>query len=113
MGVDTANGVGVILVDGQGRFLLQLRDDIEDIDWPGMWGIVGGAIEVDEAPYDAAVRETKEEIGQGVRRLDLSASSQRFDGAGRFTCSAAVLRSLTKISLSARARMRGFSGQRR
>lgn len=29
----------------------------------GEWGLVGGAIEVDEAPEDAAVRETEEESG--------------------------------------------------
>jgi len=71
MGVDTNNGVGVILVDRRGRFLLQLRDDIEGIAWPGMWGIVGGAIEVGEWPYDAAVRETEEEVGQRIEQLHL------------------------------------------
>lgn len=74
MGVDTNDGVGVILVDGRGRFLLQLRDEIEGIAWPGMWGIVGGAIEVGESPYDAAVRETEEEVGQRVERLHLVGS---------------------------------------
>ncbi len=71
MGVDTNNGVGIILVDGQGRFLLQLRDEMEGIAWPGMWGIVGGAIEVGESPYEAAVRETEEEVGQRIEQLHL------------------------------------------
>jgi 8-oxo-dGTP diphosphatase len=74
MGVDSEDGVGVILVDRDGRFLLQLRDDIEEIAWPGMWGIVGGAIEVGESAYDAAVRETEEEVGQRVDRLHLVGS---------------------------------------
>jgi len=71
MSVDTENGVGVILVDRQGRILCQLRDDIEGIAWPGVWGIVGGAIEVGELPYDAAVREVEEEVGQTIERLHL------------------------------------------
>jgi 8-oxo-dGTP diphosphatase len=74
VGVDTNDGVGVILIDRQGRFLLQLRDDIEGIAWPGMWGIVGGAIEVGESPYDAAVRETEEEVGQRIDQLHLVGS---------------------------------------
>jgi 8-oxo-dGTP diphosphatase len=82
VGVDTDNSVGVILVDREGRFLLQLRDDIEGINWPGMWGIVGGAIEEGEAPYDAAVRETEEEIGRTVRGLDLVGKLPVFRGGG-------------------------------
>jgi 8-oxo-dGTP pyrophosphatase MutT (NUDIX family) len=71
MGIDTNNGVGVILVDRQGRFLLQLRDELEDIAWPGMWGIVGGAIELGESPHEAAVRETEEEVGQRIEEIHL------------------------------------------
>jgi len=36
-----------------------------------MWGIVGGAIEVGESPYEAALRETEEEVGQRVEQLRL------------------------------------------
>lgn len=73
-GIDTNNGVGIVLIDSHGRFLLQLRDDIEGIAWPGMWGLVGGAMEEGELPYDAAVREAEEEIGQRLDRLHLIGS---------------------------------------
>jgi len=71
MGVDTENGVGVILVDREGRILCQLRDDIERIEWPGVWSLLGGAIEEGEARDAAAVREVEEEVGQTVERLHL------------------------------------------
>jgi SPP1 gp7 family putative phage head morphogenesis protein len=42
--------------DGKTRFLLQQRSD-------GSWGMPGGKPHVGEAPWDAAVREVTEEIG--------------------------------------------------
>lgn len=50
-------GVTVLPVDDSGRLLLVRHADT------GQWGALGGAIEVDERPEDAAVRETVEEIG--------------------------------------------------
>lgn len=82
MGVDSNNGVGVILVDRRGSLLLQLRDDIEGINWPGILGIVGGAIEEGEAAYDAAVRETQKEIGRTVARLELIGELPVFRSGG-------------------------------
>ena len=35
------------------------------------WGTLGGAVEVGESPAEAAVRETREEIGVGVRLVRL------------------------------------------
>ncbi len=69
MGIDTNDGVAVILVDRGGRFLLQLRDEMEGIAWPGVWAIVGGAIEMGESAHDAMDREIEEEIGLRVERL--------------------------------------------
>ena len=69
MGADTENGVGIILVDHEGRILCQLRDDIEGIPWPGVWGMLGGAIELGETPSAAAVREVEEEVGLRIERL--------------------------------------------
>jgi 8-oxo-dGTP pyrophosphatase MutT (NUDIX family)/2'-5' RNA ligase len=43
--------------DGKYRFLLQQRAD-------GTWGMPGGRPHVDEDPWQAAVRETSEEIGE-------------------------------------------------
>jgi mutator protein MutT len=57
------HGVAAILVDARGRYLLQRRDDIPGIWFPGHWGFFGGTIEPGEAPIQAVVRELQEEIG--------------------------------------------------
>ncbi len=50
-----------ILYQGD-RFLLQLRDDIPTIAYPGYWGFFGGHIEPGETPEQALKRELEEEI---------------------------------------------------
>jgi 8-oxo-dGTP pyrophosphatase MutT (NUDIX family) len=50
-------GVSVLIWNSDGRLLL-VRDTT-----PGPWGLVGGAIEPDEVPEDAARREAFEEVG--------------------------------------------------
>lgn len=52
--------VAVIPKDADGRLLLVRHSDT------GIWGLVGGAIEVGEPPEVAAVRETLEETGASV-----------------------------------------------
>lgn len=47
----------------QGKFLLQLRDDIPNIAHPGKWAFFGGHIEENESPDVAIKRELAEEIG--------------------------------------------------
>ncbi len=51
----------VLPVDGSGRLLLVRHAD------GGLWGLVGGLVEIGEAPAQAAVREAREEIGVEVR----------------------------------------------
>lgn len=53
-------GAGVLLRDAVDRVLL-----VEPV-YKDYWEIPGGAVEADEAPYDAAVRELKEELGLAV-----------------------------------------------
>jgi 8-oxo-dGTP pyrophosphatase MutT (NUDIX family) len=48
--------------NGTLEFLMQLRDDIPGIAYPGHWGFFGGHIEPDESPDDAVKRELIEEI---------------------------------------------------
>jgi len=43
--------------------LLQLRDDIPTILYPGCWAIFGGHLEIGESPLQAVKREIWEEIG--------------------------------------------------
>lgn len=46
--------------------LLQLRDDIPGIAFPGFWGFFGGHIEPGETPEVALARELWEEIGYEI-----------------------------------------------
>jgi 8-oxo-dGTP pyrophosphatase MutT (NUDIX family) len=49
--------VSVLVQDDDERLLLVRHAD------SGLWGLVGGAVEVDERPDEAAIRETQEETG--------------------------------------------------
>lgn len=53
-------GVNAVIRDGQGRVLLGLRAR------PPIWNLPGGSVEPGETPWDAAVRETREEVGLDV-----------------------------------------------
>lgn len=61
--LEFASASAAILLDDAGRYLLQRRDDIPRIWYPGHWGLFGGAIEPGESALDAMVRELAEEIG--------------------------------------------------
>jgi len=54
-------------VDAQNRVLL-VRNEVD-----GPWGLLGGAIEPDESPQEAAVREALEEVGVQVELTNLRA----------------------------------------
>ena len=43
-------------------FLMQLRDDKDNILYPGKWGLFGGHLEAEELPQAGLIREVKEEI---------------------------------------------------
>ena len=54
--------VALAMLHRDGRWLLQLRDDIDSIIYPGHWGLFGGHVEPGESPADAVQRELEEEI---------------------------------------------------
>ena len=54
--------VSMAILYRDGCFLMQLRDDLPDIPYPGVWGFFGGHMEVDETPIMSVKRELKEEI---------------------------------------------------
>lgn len=56
------NAVAAIILLEDGRYLLQLRDDIESIWYPGHWGCFGGGVEPSEDPLSALHRELQEEL---------------------------------------------------
>lgn len=59
-------GSVVIIVDEQGRILLQQR-----VHPHGVWGLPGGLMELGESTEDVAVREVFEETGLSVKDLNL------------------------------------------
>lgn len=80
---------GVILVDRDGRLLLQLRDGNTRID-PHRWCLPGGHVDPGEDPLESAHRELLEETGLKVDELSLFwqglAPSAKFPGAvGEFS----------------------------
>ena len=59
----------VILPYVKNKILMQLRDEKENINFPGQWGFFGGTIDIDEIPEVAARRELLEEIGYKPRDI--------------------------------------------
>lgn len=56
----TRLGVNVVVLDDSGRVLLARRAA------PPIWNLPGGGVEPGEPPWEAAVRETREEVGLDV-----------------------------------------------
>lgn len=54
--------VALAVLERDGAWLLQLRDDLESILYPGHWGLFGGHLDADETPSEAVHRELLEEI---------------------------------------------------
>jgi 8-oxo-dGTP diphosphatase len=54
--------VSALLMDEQGRLVIQLRDDKPGLPFPNCWSTLGGRIEHGETPEQAIRRELIEEI---------------------------------------------------
>lgn len=54
--------VAIAILYQENKFLMQLRDNIPSILYPGHWGLFGGHIELGETPEVALRREIREEI---------------------------------------------------
>ncbi len=61
--------VAIAIIYQSNQFLMQLRDDIPTIRYPGKWGLFGGHIELGETPEIALIRELKEEINLDVEQV--------------------------------------------
>ncbi len=69
MGVPPVIHVALAILYQGDRVLMQLRDDVDTILYPGHWGLFGGHLEADERPATAVVREVYEEIGYHLPEL--------------------------------------------
>lgn len=65
------NEVAIAILYQGDRFLMQLRDDIPTIHYPGCWGFFGGHIETGEHRDEAMARELQEEINHVPPSLKL------------------------------------------
>ncbi|MBW4472959.1 MAG: NUDIX hydrolase [Stenomitos rutilans HA7619-LM2] len=61
--------VAIVILHQNGHFLLQLRDDIPGILYPGHWALFGGHLEPGEHPDEAIRRELVEEISYAPAML--------------------------------------------
>lgn len=94
----------IITVDG--RYLLQLRDNIKGIFFPGCWGCFGGGIEPGEQPDEALRRELKEELDLDVEASEFKYFS-RFDFDLGFAALPPIWRDIYDLAL-APARLDGL-----
>lgn len=63
--------VAIAILYRKGQFLMQLRDNIPTIVYPGYWAMFGGHIELGETPEIAVKRELQEEIGYSPATVNL------------------------------------------
>jgi 8-oxo-dGTP pyrophosphatase MutT (NUDIX family) len=96
-GLRGADAVAALLVLEDGRYVLQLRDDVEGIFYPGHWGCFGGAVDRGEAPREALRRELKEELEFEAAEFR---EFTRFDFDFRPLGQAAVFRIYYEVPLS-------------
>jgi 8-oxo-dGTP diphosphatase len=70
--------VALAMLQRDGRWLMQLRDELPSIVAPGCWGLFGGHLDPGETPEQAMRRELLEEISW-QRRCQRWLSNERID----------------------------------
>jgi 8-oxo-dGTP diphosphatase len=68
--------VAIAILHQDNKFLMQLRDDIPTILYPGYWAFFGGHVEAGETPKEAVVREIFEEIGYTLKNPQFFTTSE-------------------------------------
>ncbi len=82
------NAAAAMIQPARGQYLMQLRDPLENIFFPGHWGMFGGAVDAGESAFETLRRELNEELELQISedevefftRLDLDFS---FAGHGK------------------------------
>ncbi|MGB7413947.1 MAG: NUDIX hydrolase, partial [Thermosynechococcaceae cyanobacterium] len=89
----------IAILHQDGRFLLQLRDDIPTIVYPNQWACFGGHMDPGEAPEVAMRRELIEEIGYTATDVNFF---KRDDGPGvrRYVFSCPLKVDITDLTLN-------------
>ena len=64
--------VALAMLQRDGRWLMQLRDEIPTIVAPGCWGLGGGHLDPGETPEQALRRELLEEISWQPQTVELA-----------------------------------------
>ena len=66
------HAVAALITVEDGRYLMQLRDDIPRIFYPGHWGCFGGAVGPGESGLIALRRELEEELEMQIQAAMLA-----------------------------------------
>ena len=72
--LSTGHAVAALLVLEDGRYIMQLRDDLPNIWYPGHWGLFGGGVDEGEDGFKALQRELREELELEVTEARLFAT---------------------------------------
>ena len=72
--LSTGHAVAALLVLEDGRYIMQLRDDLPNIWYPGHWGLFGGGVDEGEDEFKALQRELREELELEVTEARLFAT---------------------------------------
>jgi mutator protein MutT len=100
-------GCSLIIVNDRRQIVLLLRDDIQEIPYPNMWDIPGGAVERGESPKEAIIREIDEEME--IKLDDVSLFSViPFDDRTEYTYWIKLNLDLEKIHLTEGQRLKWF-----
>ena len=68
---ENTHSVAIAILYQQDQYLMQLRDDIPGIAYPGHWGFFGGHCDPGEHPDEAIHRELMEELGYQTSKIQL------------------------------------------